>query len=133
MSSKLFCIPFAKFLTTFFSRSPKWFTFFASVVKFHENSLLGCPPSAASCPGNDIFLFFFCHLPTFLLRKLAPWMPPGWMPGAVAPLCTPLIPGGLICGSCKQPCPESKTYSASPYYTLWHKSYWMNNNLHLGR
>src|SRR6218665_132824 len=26
-----------------FRRSPKFFTFFASVVKFHENSLLGCP------------------------------------------------------------------------------------------
>ena len=38
-----------------FSRSPNFFTFFVSVVKFHENSLLGCPPSAASCPSNDIF------------------------------------------------------------------------------
>src|SRR6218665_2906060 len=59
MPSKICCIPFAKFLTTLFSRSPKFFTFFASVVKFHENSLLlGCPPSAVSCPGNDIFYFF---------------------------------------------------------------------------
>ena len=42
----------------------------------------------------------------------------------------------IICGSCKQPCTESKTYvglSASSYYTLWHKSYKMNNNnLYLG-
>src|SRR6218665_1660641 len=30
MPSKIFCIPFVKFLTTFFSRSPKFFTFFAS-------------------------------------------------------------------------------------------------------
>ena len=38
----------------------KFFHFFASVVKFHKNSLLGCPhPSVVSCLGNDIFLFFF--------------------------------------------------------------------------
>src|SRR6218665_2508643 len=42
------------------------------------------------------------------------------------------FPGGLICGSCKQPCLESKTHvglGASPYYTLCHKSNKMNNNL----
>src|SRR6218665_173937 len=44
MPSKIFFIPLAKFLTTLFSRSPKLFHFFASVVKFHENSLLGGPP-----------------------------------------------------------------------------------------
>jgi len=55
----------------FFSRSPKFFTFFASVVKFHETSLLGCPPSAASSPGNDFFNFFFGYLPTFL-KKTGP-------------------------------------------------------------
>ena len=43
-------------------------------------------------------------------------------------------PGGLIGGSSKYPRPESKRWvdlTASPYYTLWHKSYKMNNNLHL--
>src|SRR6218665_227879 len=59
MPSKIFCIPLAKFLTTFFSRSPKFFTFFASVVKFHENSPLGCPPVLHHAPGNDIFLLLF--------------------------------------------------------------------------
>src|SRR6218665_1469673 len=57
MSSKLFCIPFAKFLTTFFSRSPKFFTFFSSVVQIHENSLLDAP-SAASCPVTTFFTSF---------------------------------------------------------------------------
>src|SRR6218665_2151517 len=69
----------------FFSRSPKFFTFFASVVKFHENSLLGCSPSAASCPGNNIFYFFFGHLPTCFKENWPLGCPPGWMPGAVAP------------------------------------------------
>ena len=41
-------------------------------------------PRAASCPGNDIFLLFLSFTYIFL-RKLAPWMPPGWMPRAVAP------------------------------------------------
>src|SRR6218665_3104671 len=43
--------------------------------------------------------------------------------------------GGWICGSCKQPHPENHTcmsISANPYYTLWHKSYKMNNNLYFG-
>src|SRR6218665_1622811 len=41
-----------------------------------------------------------------------------------------LSPGGLIYGSSKLLCPESKRcvgLSASQYYTLWHKSYKMNN------
>ena len=44
-TSKIFSIRPAKFLMTFFSGSP--------------NSLLECPLSAASCPGNDIFSSFF--------------------------------------------------------------------------
>ena len=48
---------------------------------------LDASPSAASCPGIDIFLFFFVIYLAFL-RKLAPWMPPGLIPGAVAP-CAP--------------------------------------------
>src|SRR6218665_1608074 len=58
MPSKIFCIPLVKFLTTFFSRSPKFFTFFASVVKFHENSLLRCPTTSSS-PSDDIFKLLF--------------------------------------------------------------------------
>src|SRR6218665_277668 len=48
------------------------------------------------CPSTDVFLFsFLSHLPTFLKRKLAPWMPPGWIPGPSHrsqshPLCTSL-------------------------------------------
>src|SRR6218665_3046954 len=41
------------------------------------------------------------------------------------------IPGGLMYGSCKQPCHEHKTYvglSSSTYYTLWLKLCKMNNN-----
>jgi len=41
-------------------------------------------------------------------------------------------PGGLICGSSKLHRPESKMcvgLSTSPYHTLWHKSYKMNNKL----
>src|SRR6218665_2064229 len=34
------------------------FHFFASVVTFHENWLLGCPSQCCIMPGNDIFLFF---------------------------------------------------------------------------
>src|SRR6218665_2739570 len=81
-----------------FSRSPKFFTSFASVVKFHENSLLPwMPPSAASCPGNDIFYFFLGHLPTFL-KKTGPLdAPQGGCPGGTVrtPLCTPLYLGIL--------------------------------------
>ena len=51
---------------------------FLSVVKFHGRTIrsLDAPSRAASCLGNDIFLFIFCHLPTFFYIKLAPWMPP---------------------------------------------------------
>jgi len=52
------------------------------------------PPSAASCPSKDIFLFFFGHLPTFSLGKLALWMPPRvdarGRRTVRTPLCTPL-------------------------------------------
>src|SRR6218665_1263150 len=76
MPSKIFSIRPAKFQTTFFISC----------------QILGqfAPSRAASCPGNDIFLFIFCHLPTFFYIKLAPWMPPGWMPGVVAPSAPPL-------------------------------------------
>ncbi len=47
------------------------------------------PPSAASCPGNDIFLFFFSHLPTFFYENWPLGCPQGWMPGAVAPSAPP--------------------------------------------
>src|SRR6218665_1759993 len=54
-----------------FSRSPKCFTFSHQLSNFKRIRSLDAPPSAASCPGNDIFYFFFY----ICLRKLAPWMP----------------------------------------------------------
>src|SRR6218665_3654114 len=96
MPSKIFCIPFAKFLTTFFNRSPKFFTLFASVVKFHENSLLGCPPVLHHAPVTTFFYFFFGHLPTFFKENWPLGCPPEWMPGAVAPSAPP---SARHCGS----------------------------------
>src|SRR6218665_1069682 len=61
---------------------------FYQLSNFRTIRFLDSPSRAASCFGNDIFLFIFCNLPTFL-HKLAPWMPPGWMPGAVAPSAPP--------------------------------------------
>src|SRR6218665_287899 len=60
---------------------------------------LWMPPfRAASCSGNDIFLFIFCHLPIFILQKLAPWMPPRvdarGRRTVRTPLCTPLLRRG---------------------------------------
>jgi len=80
-----------KCLTTFFSRSPKFFTFFTSFVKFHENSLLGCPPPVRNhAPVTTYFHFFFGHLPTFFSENWHLGCPPGWMPEAVAPSAHPL-------------------------------------------
>src|SRR6218665_2451079 len=90
MPSKIFCIPFAKFLTTFFSRSPKFLTFFASVIKFQENSLLGCPPPVLH---HAPVMTFFTSLMVIYLHLKKSWplgCPPGWMPGAVAPSAPPL-------------------------------------------
>ena len=87
--TKIYPIRLEKFLTTFFESFTKtffqfvsknfcrlyftrsftqMFHIFASVFKFHENSLLGCSLSFASCPGNDIFSSFFSHLPTFFTK-----------------------------------------------------------------
>src|SRR6218665_199257 len=42
----------------------------------------------AGCPVHTLFFTFSMHLP-ILLRKLGRWMPPGWLPGAVAPFTPP--------------------------------------------
>jgi len=67
------------------------------------NEVLGCPqvkknsgcPSYPGCPEPwtfsltcYAFTLTFLHLPT--LKKLPRWMPPAWMPGAVAPRHPPL-------------------------------------------
>src|SRR6218665_1808913 len=69
MPSKIFCIPLSKFL--FFSRSPKLFTFFASVVKVHDNSLLGCPPVLHHAPVTTFFTSFLVIYLHFL-KKTGP-------------------------------------------------------------
>src|SRR6218665_204790 len=48
---------------------------FYQLSNFRTIHSLDAPSRAASCPGNDIFLFIFWHLPTFFYIKLAPWMP----------------------------------------------------------
>src|SRR6218665_171222 len=47
----------------------QFFPFFASVFKFQENSLLGCPPVLHHAPVTTFFLFLFSHLPTFLYEN----------------------------------------------------------------
>src|SRR6218665_800568 len=88
-----------KYQTTFFSRSrknspirlPKFLTtFINNIVKFYENSLLGSLNPPASCPGNNIFLFFFLSYLHFFNENWPLGCPPGWMPGAVAPCAPPL-------------------------------------------
>ena len=52
------------------------------------------PTSAASCPDNDIFYFFFGHIPTFFKENWSLWCPQGGCPGPSHrphPLCTPLF------------------------------------------
>src|SRR6218665_12856 len=98
MPSKIFCIPLAKFLTTFFSRSRKFFTFFASVVKFHENSLLAwMPPSAA--PVTTFFISFLVIYLHFLKKTSPLDAPQGGCPRPSHrphPLCTPQINYTLV-------------------------------------
>ena len=53
------------------------------------------PPTVLHyAPVTTFFSSFISHLPTFF-RKLAYWMPPGWMPGAVAPSAPPLHANSL--------------------------------------
>src|SRR6218665_2801136 len=73
---------------------------FLSVFKFQDNSLPGCLlPSdsrAASCPGNDIFLFIFAIYLHFLHKTGPLDAPQGGCPGPSHrphPLCTPLQSG----------------------------------------
>ena len=88
--SKIFVFLSQNFWRPFYSRSPKFFTFFASVVKFHENSLLGCPPMLHHAPVTTFFLLPFWSF-TYIFKENWPLgCPPGWMPGAVAPSAPPL-------------------------------------------
>ena len=78
------------------------------------NEVLGCPvnksmatffgmplPYILDVQCHNLFLLFFTSFPLFLsiylhfcLRNLGPWIPPGWMPGAVAPPALPLYATG---------------------------------------
>src|SRR6218665_2342682 len=80
--SKILSIRLAKFLTTSFSHLPKFFTLSRKFAPWMA-------PRAASCPGNDIFLFFFGHLPTFFTKSRA-MDAPLWPSHLSHPLCTPL-------------------------------------------
>src|SRR6218665_1760255 len=83
MPSKIFSIRRAKFLTTFFI-SCQISGQFASWI----------PPPVRHHASVTTFFSSFFAIYLLFLHKLAPWMPPGWVPGAVAPsalpLCTPL-------------------------------------------
>src|SRR6218665_840275 len=76
------------------SHLSKFVTFSHQLSNFTKIRSLDAPSSAASCPSNEIFLFFSCHLPTFFLQKLAPWMPPRvdarGRHTVRTPFCTPL-------------------------------------------
>src|SRR6218665_2315506 len=71
MPSKIFSIRPAKLLTIFFYQ----------LSNFRTIRSLDAPSRAASCPGNDIFLFIFCHLPTFFLKNWPLGCPQGGCPG----------------------------------------------------
>src|SRR6218665_3267794 len=62
---------------------------FYQLSNFRTIRSLDAPSHAASCLGNDNFLFIFCHLPTFFYKNWPLGCPPGSMPGAVAPSATP--------------------------------------------
>src|SRR6218665_1917407 len=71
-----------KILTTFFSHLSLF-----SYLKISYD-LLSVAPLSYMPTVLTFFLLISCnfkHLPTPFLRKLDHWVPPGWMPGAVAP------------------------------------------------
>src|SRR6218665_2063617 len=53
------------------------------------------PPSASSCPSNDIFLFLFVIYIPFL-EKTGHLDAPGWIPGVVALSTPPLHATGHV-------------------------------------
>src|SRR6218665_3721874 len=89
---RIFSIRLPKFLTTFFSHLPKFFTF----LHQFSHSLLGCLPVLHRALVMTVSSSLFSHLPTFVYENWPLGCPLRWMPGAVAPstptLCTPLHP-----------------------------------------
>ena len=81
-----------KFLTTFFYS-------FLTIFTFNSKLLSGCPPLILDAWGPEFYLsYFLCICPsltfltfTFTFFHRTPSLnAPTWMPGAVAPLSTPL-------------------------------------------
>src|SRR6218665_1298607 len=54
---------------------------FYQLSNFRTTRSLDALCRAASCPGNDIFLFIFCHLPTFFTQNWPFGYPQGGCPG----------------------------------------------------
>ena len=69
----MFQIRLLKFLTTFFSHLFQISHFFASLDKYHENSVLGFPPVVHHPTVTTLFSSFFIYL--HFSRKLVPWIP----------------------------------------------------------
>src|SRR6218665_1564422 len=90
---KYFVFLLQNFSRPFFSRSPKFFTIFASVVKFHENSLLGCPPMLHHAPVMTFFTSFLV-IYLYFFKKTGPLDAPRvdarGRRTVRTPLCTPL-------------------------------------------
>src|SRR6218665_2855964 len=88
------------------------------------------PPPPSLCPGVSAFDQTPVRTSAFnIMHCTMVWQCNSWC------CCFPHLPrpfDGLIYGSSKLHRPESKRcvgLSTSPYYTLWHKSYKMNNKL----
>ena|SRR6218665_3910567 len=80
--SKIFCIRLLKFLTTFLLVIySKFLTFSHQLSNFTIIRFLAAPPSAASCPGNDIFLFFLVIYLHFFQKTCPLDAPQGGCPG----------------------------------------------------
>src|SRR6218665_1195340 len=85
----MFFIRPAKFMTTFFSHSPKFFTFSHQLSHFTKIGSLDAPLSAASCLVTTFFSSFLAFTYIFFYKNWPFGCPPGWMPGAVAPSAPP--------------------------------------------
>src|SRR6218665_3945259 len=123
---KIFSIRLAKFLTTFlvvhlnfsnscpkisddfFNHSPELFTFSHQFLNFTKIRSLDAP-SAASRPGNDIFLFSFSHLHTFFNENWTFGCPQGECPGPSHRSHPPLHPTLFLHNICMSRCSAAET------------------------
>src|SRR6218665_1126869 len=90
--SQNFCRPFLVFHQNFFHFSnlviDPDFSLFRISCQISQKFATCMPPVLHHAPITTFFYSFWVIYPHFL-RKLAPWMPPGWMPGAVASSAPP--------------------------------------------